>query len=697
MFSPFYLSMYALQKNNSQQKFFCSYDIMFRKLSPLCKGSNGLFRRLSGSAGGSQVYEEEFSRSISDPEGYWGQIALENTIWSKPWTRVLDHSSPPFSKWFVDAELSLVYNAVDRHVDEGHGSQKALVWDSPITGSKKSLSYTELKDEVTKMSRVLQDKYGVRKGDRVIIYMPMILETLVAMLAVARLGAIHSVVFGGFSAKELSVRIKHIQAKMVLTASCGLEPNRLIQYKPIVNEALKRAGCPDLPVIVYQRRDHCIADLKPGRDEEWQSLVEEGAPSQEVDCVPVGSNDPLYVLYTSGTTGSPKGVQIPVGPHAVVNKWTMSAVYGMNPGDTWFTYSDMGWAVGHGYVCYSPLLHRNTSIVFEGKPAGTPDAGQFSRVIAENQVRGLFLAPTGLRLLKREDPDFKLGSKHSCESLQAIFVGGERCDEPTKEWASKHFGAPVLDHWWQTETAHPMTGHCIGLGNTLHPPKDSTGRPVPGFDIHVVNNETGEDVPTGEMGRIVCKLPLAPGCLSTLFDNDEGFVSTYFSRYPGFYDTMDAGILEANGYVKVLARDDDVINVAGHRLSTSRLEEVLITHPEVTDCAIVGVADDLKGQIPLGLIVLQKSFKESGLEDLKKELVSLVRSGVGPVAALKVLLSVKALPRTRSGKITRKIIADMAMGKEIKVPATIEDPSVIGDIRSVLMEHLKIQIPEPQG
>uniref|UniRef100_A0A0K2UBP5 Acyl-CoA synthetase short-chain family member 3, mitochondrial n=2 Tax=Lepeophtheirus salmonis TaxID=72036 RepID=A0A0K2UBP5_LEPSM len=355
----------------------------------------------------------------------------------------------------------------------------------------------------------------------------------------------------------------------------------------------------------------------------------------------------------------------------------------------------MGWAVGHGYVCYSPLLHRNTSIVFEGKPAGTPDAGQFSRVIAENQVKGFFLAPTGLRFLKREDPNFEQGSKYPSNSLKAIFVGGERCDNSTKEWASHHFKVPILDHWWQTETAHPMTGHCIGLGNTLNPPKDSTGRPVPGFDIRVVD-ENGKNVANGEMGRIVCKLPIAPGCLSTLYGNDEGFVGTYFSRFPGFYDTMDAGVIESNGYVKVLARDDDVINVAGHRLSISRLEEVLISHPDVVDCAVVGVRDELKGQIPIGLIVLKKHFHQEDLSSLKEELVQQVRSNVGAVAALKILLSVNNLPRTRSGKITRKCIADMAMGLSIKIPATIEDATVFDEIRQVLVENLNLDIPSPQ-
>ncbi|CAB4067287.1 ACSS3 [Lepeophtheirus salmonis] len=568
-----------------------------------------------------------------DPEEYWGNIA-QNTIWHQPWTRVLDNSNPPFSKWFVDAELSLVYNAVDRHVDEGFGSQTALVWDSPITNSKRSLTYSDLKKEVSQFAKVLRDTYDVKKGDRVIIYMPMILETIIAMLAVARLGAIHSVVFGGFSAKELSLRIKHIEAKLVITASCGIEPNRLIKYKPIVDEALIRAEVPELPVIVYQRENICQTELKPGRDSEWQDLIE-GASVGDLDCVPVLSNDPLYVLYTSGTTGSPKGVQIPVGPHAVVNKWTMKAVYGMKK-VSWrcmVTYSDMGWAVGHGYVCYSPLLHRNTSIVFEGKPAGTPDAGQFSRVIAENQVKGFSLHPLPFLLV------------------------GERCDNSTKEWASHHFKVPILDHWWQTETAHPMTGHCIGLGNTLNPPKDSTGRPVPGFDIRVVD-ENGKHVANGEMGRIVCKLPIAPGCLSTLYGNDEGFV--------------------------------------GHRLSISRLEEVLISHPDVVDCAVVGVRDELKGQIPIGLIVLKKHFHQEDLSSLKEELVQQVRSNVGAVAALKILLSVNNLPRTRSGKITRKCIADMAMGLSIKIPATIEDATVFDEIRQVLVENLNLDIPSPQ-
>ena len=608
------------------------------------------------------------------------------------WDKVLDNSNSPFVRWFVNGELSLCYNAVDRHVDEGHGDQAALIWDSPITGAKRTISYRELQEDVARVAGLLS-RMGVEKGDRVMVYMPMIPETIISMLAIIRLGAVHSVVFGGFAAKELAVRIRHCEPKVIISASCGIEPGRVVEYKPNVDQAIKLAEAEsNVKSLVYQR-EQALASLKPG-DTVWQEAVPTSTPH---DCVPVSSDHPLYILYTSGTTGQPKGVQHPTGGHAVVNKWTMDNIYGVSPGEVWWAASDMGWIVGHEYTCYSPLLARNTSvryfilsvikansfsfkIMFEGKPVGTPDPGQFFRVIEEHGVRGMFTAPTAIRAIEREDPQGKFASMYNLESLRQLFVAGEHCDYRTRLWAEQHFRVPVLDNWWQTETGHALTSSCVGLGHSLSPPKDVSGMAVPGWDIRILREDQTEAGPN-ELGRIVAKLPMPPGCMSTLFRADQRFQETYFQNYPGYYDTMDAGVKDEHGYIKVLARDDDVINVAGHRLSTSAIEEVLLRHPNVIDAAVVGVSDTLKGQLPLGLVISRPGVE---CPQLEQELVQQVRGDLGAVAAFKLVTRVRGLPRTRSGKTARKTIADLADGKEIKIPPTIEDPSVYKGILEAL-------------
>ena len=623
----------------------------------------------------SELYNKHLQQSLQNPEDYWGEIA-SNTIWTKKWDKVMDNSKSPFVKWFVNGELSMCYNAVDRHVDEGFGDQNALIWDSPITGNKRLISYKELQDSVSRVAGLLS-RMGVKKGDRVMVYMPMIPETIISMLAIIRLGAVHSVVFGGFAAKELAVRIRHCEPKVIISASCGIEPGRTVEYKPNVDEAIQLSGA-EVKSLVYQR-DQALANIT-SNDTVWQEAVP-GCPPH--DCVPVASDHPLYILYTSGTTGQPKGVQHPTGGHAVVNKWTMDHIYGVEPGEVWWAASDMGWIVGHEYTCYSPLLARNTSVMYEGKPVGTPDPGQFFRVIEEHQVRGMFTAPTAIRAVEREDPQGTFAAKYNLDCLRNLFVAGEHCDYRTRLWAEKHFRVPVLDNWWQTETGHALTSTCVGLGHSVSPPKDVSGMAVPGWDIKILKDDQTEAGPN-ELGRIVAKLPMPPGCMSTLFKADQRFVDTYFTTYPGYYDTMDAGVKDEHGYIKVLARDDDVINVAGHRLSTSAIEEVLLRHDLVIDAAVVGVADKLKGQLPLGLVIARPGVDCPNLE---KELVKQVREDLGAVAAFKLVTRVTGLPRTRSGKTARKTIADLADGKEIKIPPTIEDPTVYKGILEAL-KHL---------
>jgi len=622
--------------------------------------------------------------SIENPHEYWGQIS-KNIIWHKPWDTVLDNSRPPFPQWFAGGKLSLCYNAVDRHVDEGHGDQAAIIWDSAITNTKDIWSYKKLKEEVGRLAGLL-NRLGVQKGDRVLIYMPAVPEAVAAMLATIRLGAVHSVVFGGFAAKELATRIQHAQPKVIISASCGIEPNRIVKYKPNVDTAIQLSGVPNIHNIVLQRQQW-LADIS-SNDTVYQDAVPGCA---EVDCVPVDAMDPLYILYTSGTTGQPKGVQHPTGGHAVVNKWTMKTIYGMEAGDTWWAASDLGWIVGHEYICYSPLLNRNTSILYEGKPVGTPDPGQFFRVIEEHGVAGMFTAPTAIRAIKREDQEGKYVEKYDISKLKYLFVAGEHCDYDTRIWAEKIFACPVLDNWWQTETGHALTSTCIDYGHSLNPPKDVSGKPVPGWDIKILKEDGSEALPN-ELGRIVAKLPMPPGCMSTLYRADQRFEDTYFSNYPGYYDTMDAGIKDEQGYIKVMARDDDVINVAGHRLSTSAIEEVLLQHAGVADAAVVGVADKLKGQLPLGLVVERPGYAG----DLIPELVAKVRNELGAVAAFRLITLVSGLPRTRSGKTARKTIADLADGKQVKIPPTIEDPSIYKNIKQSLQKvGYAVGAPDP--
>jgi len=636
------------------------------------EGLSTLVRNNSSSAYRSVKYEAEMQRSLQNPEEYWAEIA-ENTVWTKKYDRVLDNSNPPFAKWFPGGELSMCYNAVDRHVDEGFGEQAALIWDSPITGNKDTITFKQLQSEVSRVAGLLS-KMGVGKGDRVMVYMPMVPEAVIAMLAIVRLGAAHSVVFGGFAAPQLATRIEHAKPKVLISASCGIEPGRIIKYKPNVDEAIRLAGG-KVKSLVFQREE-CLAEIS-SNDLVWQDEVPGALPH---DCVPVDANDPLYILYTSGTTGQPKGVQHPTGGHAVVNKWTMDAIYGVYPGEAWWAASDLGWIVGHEYTCYSPLLARNTSIVYEGKPVGTPDPGQFFRVIQEHNVKGMFTAPTAIRAIEREDPTGEFAKKYDISCLRQLFVAGEHCDYKTRLWAQEHFKVPVLDNWWQTETGHALTSTCIGLGHSLDPPKDVSGMPVPGWDIKVIREDQTEAAPN-ELGRIVAKLPMPPGCMSTLYMADERFKETYFSTYPGYYDTMDAGIKDEHGYIKVMARDDDVINVAGHRLSTSAIEEVLLRHPLVADAAVMGVADKLKGQLPLGLVIP----RQGDCSNLEKELVQLVRKDLGAVAAFRLVAQVTGLPRTRSGKTARKTIADLADGKKVKIPPTIEDPTVYVGVKAALL------------
>lgn len=637
----------------------------------------------------SPQYEAEYHQSIVNPEEYWANIA-QDVVWTKKWDKVLDNSNPPFTKWFPGGEISLCYNAVDRHVDDGFGDQPAIIWDSPITGAKDVLTFKQLQSRVSQLAGLLS-KLGVGRGDRVLVYMPMVVEALVAMLATVRLGAAHSVVFGGFAAKELAVRVRHAQPKVILSASCGVEPGRIVKYKPNVDEAIRLSGCHNIQNVVLQRKEW-MCDIGEN-DHEWQDAVEAAQPH---DCVPVEANEPLYILYTSGTTGEPKGVLHPTGGHAVVNRWTMNALYGMSPGEVWWATADLGWIVGHEYVCYSPLLARNTTVIYEGKPVGTPDAAQWFRVIDEHNVKGMFTAPTAMRALEKADPDGKEGGEYDITGLRNIFIAGEHCEHDTRTWTQRRFGVPVLDNWWQTETAHAITATAVGIGHNTNPPKDVTGMPVPGFDIRILREDLTE-ANVNELGRIVAKLPLPPGTMTSLFRADERFVKTYFSL-PGYYDTMDAGVKDENGYIKVLAREDDVINVAGHRLSTSALEEAVMRHPDVADSAVVGVMDKLRGQVPLALVVRRGNGGEEKEEGkLTKEIVDMVRGDMGAVAALKLVACVTGLPRTRSGKTARKTIADLANGKAVKIPPTIEDASVYKDIKAALQRlGYAINAPDPE-
>ena len=620
-------------------------------------------------------YQTLYQTSLETPDEFWGDCASD-LVWTKPWERVLDDSNPPYYEWFSGGELNTCYNALDRHCEQGRAQQAALIYDSPVTGQVRTYSYAELRDEVAVFANVLQ-KNGVGKGDRVIVYMPMIPEAVISMLACARIGAIHSVVFGGFAAKELATRVVDASPKLVISASCGIEGKKVIPYLPLLDEALELAGAEDMTRILVSRPQLPIEELHPSAVI-WEDAV---ADAHAVDCVSVQATDPLYILYTSGTTGEPKGVVRPSGGHAVALKWTMSNIYNVKPGDVYWAASDIGWVVGHSYIVYAPLLHGCTSILYEGKPVGTPDAGAFWRVIEQHKVNCLFTAPTAFRAIRREDPAGQLLTQHDISSLKALYLAGERCDPDTLHWAEDQLKVPVIDHWWQTESGWPMAANPMGVEHM----KVKAGSPtvaVPGYDIRVLDDE-GEEVPRGQSGNIMVKLPLPPGNLSTLWGNQQRFYDAYLSRFEGYYLTGDAGVMDEEGYLWVMSRIDDVINVAGHRLSTGALEEALASNAYVAECAVIGVEDKLKGEMPLGFVVLNSGV-EVDENELKQKLKAVVRSQVGPIATPRDIHIVPRLPKTRSGKILRGTIRKIADGKQYKMPATIEDPSVLDEIASAL-------------
>jgi propionyl-CoA synthetase len=621
------------------------------------------------------TYAQVYAQSLADPQGFWATAARQ-VYWHKPWEKVLDDSRPPFYRWFTGGLLNSCYNALDRHVEGGRAEQLALIYDSPVTNSIERYTYRTLRDQVARFAGVLASQ-GVQAGDRVIIYMPMAPEAVVAMLACARIGAIHSVVFGGFAANELAARIDDAQPKLILSASCGIEVNRVVPYKPLLDKALELAKVKPLRCIILQRPQG-PATLVAGRDLDWAEAI---AEAQAVDCVPVAATDPLYILYTSGTTGRPKGIVRDNGGHLVALTWSMQNVYGVNPGDVYWAASDIGWVVGHSYIVYAPLFHGCTTILYEGKPVGTPDPGAFWRVISQHGVNVLFTAPTAFRAIKREDPNGEHIRRYDLSRFRTLFLAGERCDPDTLLWAQAQLGVPVIDHWWQTETGWPIGANCVGLGMLPIKPGSCT-KPTPGYDVRVVD-PAGQEVEVNTMGNIVVKLPLPPGCLTTLWQNEEGYQQAYLNTYPGYYRTADAGYLDEEGYLWVMGRTDDIINVAGHRLSTGGMEEVLASHPAVAECAVVGVADEIKGEIPLGFVVLKAGVTQAPTQ-IEQELVQMVRERIGPVASFKIATVVERLPKTRSGKILRGAIKQIADGNEHRVPATIDDPAILGEISQTL-------------
>ena len=621
------------------------------------------------------LYEDAYQKSLKDPAAFWGEAA-EDCFWYKKWDKVLDDSKKPFYRWFAGGETNTCYNALDFHIENGQGDQVALIYDSPVTDTIRKYTYAELRDEVAKFAGVLAAQ-NVQKGDRVIVYMPMIPEAAIAMLACARIGAIHSVVFGGFAAKELATRIEDAKPKVIVSASCGIEGQRIIKYKPLLDQAIELSSSKPEKCVVFQRPME-TASMIEGRDLDWASAMADARPA---DCVPLAATDPLYILYTSGTTGQPKGVVRDNGGHMVALKWTMKAVYDVDAGDVFWAASDVGWVVGHSYIVYGPLLKGCTTILFEGKPVGTPDAGVFWRVISEHGVKSMFTAPTAFRAIKREDPEGELIRKYDLSKFKILFLAGERSDPDTIQWSENQLKVPVIDHWWQTETGWAICANCMGLH--YFPVKyGSPTKAVPGWDVQVVDTEC-QQVKAGEIGALVVKLPLPPGTLPTLWQNDERFVESYLDEFPGYYKTADAGYIDTEGYVYVMSRTDDIINVAGHRLSTGAMEEVLADHPDVAECAVLGVEDKLKGQVPVGFMVL-KAGVTRGNDEIIKEVVQMVRERIGPVAAFKTATVVKRLPKTRSGKILRGTIQKIADNKEYKVPATIDDPAILGEIEEAL-------------
>lgn len=622
-------------------------------------------------------YQDLYQRSLKDPEGFWGEAA-QALHWDKPWDKVLDDSNKPFYRWFAGGQINTCYNAVDRHVENGRAEQAAIIYDSPVTDTKRTITYKELQDQVAGFAGALKAG-GVEKGDRVLIYMPMVPEAIIAMLACARIGAIHSVVFGGFAAKELATRIEDAKPKTIVSASCGIEPNRVVEYKPLLDEAI-RLSVHKPGQCIIQQRPQAEASMQAGRDVEWNAAV---AAAEPAGCAIVEATDPLYILYTSGTTGIPKGVVRDNGGHAVALHWSMKYVYGMEPGEVYWAASDVGWVVGHSYICYAPLLYGCTTVVYEGKPIGTPDPGAFWRMISEHNISVMFTAPTAFRAIRKEDPNAEYLKKYDMSNYRALFLAGERCDPDTLIWAQDTLKVPVVDHWWQTETGWAIAANCLGI-EALPVKPGSPTVPVPGYDVQVLDDD-GNAVAAGDIGRIMIKLPLAPGCLPTLWQNDQRYVDSYLSAQEGYYLTGDAGYKDEDGYVYIMSRIDDIINVAGHRLSTGGMEEVLSSHPDVAECAVIGAADALKGEMPLGLVVLKSGVDRDG-DVIKKELVKLVREKIGPVAAFKVVSIVDRLPKTRSGKILRGTMKSIADSKEYKVPATIDDPAILDEIQNALHE-----------
>ncbi len=626
-------------------------------------------------------YHEVYEGWKTDPEGFWQQAAKE-IDWVKPADKIYDKVDD-LDRWFVGAQCNTCYNCVDRHVESGRADQAALIYDSPITGSKKTYTFADLQNEVATLAAVLADE-GVEAGDRIVCYMPMVPEAVISMLACARIGAVHSVVFGGFAPKELATRLDDAKPKLILTVSCGIEPGRIVEYKPLLDEAVDLAEHKPQGVILLQR-EQAEASMIEGRDKNWADLVAAAkADGRTADCVTVAATDPLYILYTSGTTGVPKGVLRDNGGHMVALKWTMWNIYGIRPGEVFWAASDVGWVVGHSYIVYAPLLHGCATVVFEGKPVGTPDAGTFWRVISEHNVAALFTAPTAFRAIKKEDPAGKLIGDYDLSCLRTLFLAGERADPDTIQWAEEKLNVPVIDHWWQTETSWTIAGNPVGLG-TLPVKYGSSTVPMPGYDLQVLD-ENGKQAEAGEIGAICVKLPLPPGCLPTLWRNNERFRESYFSAFPGYYETSDAGYVDEDGYVYIMARTDDIINVAGHRLSTGGMEEVLAAHPDVAECAVLGVADKLKGQIPAGFIVLNAGVNRP-TEEIEKECIGLVRQKIGPVAAFKTAVTVARLPKTRSGKILRGTMRKIADGEDWNMPATIDDPAILDEITDAMQDR----------
>ncbi len=620
-------------------------------------------------------FDEVHGRSLSDPEKFWAEAA-EGIHWDKRWDKVVDGSAAPLYRWFAGGRLNTCYNALDRHADGGRGDQAALIYDSPVTQTKRTYTYRELRDETARLAGVLAG-LGVGKGDRVIVYMPMIPEAAMAMLACARLGAIHSVVFGGFAANELATRIDDCQPKAIVSASCGIEPGRVVEYKPLLDQAIELSS---------QKPDHCLILQRPmaeasmiaGRDHDWAGSM---AGAEPHDCVPVEATDPLYILYTSGTTGQPKGIVRDNGGHAVVLHWSMKNIYDVEPGEVYWAASDVGWVVGHSYIVYAPLLHGNTTVLYEGKPVGTPDAGAFWRVIAEHGVVSMFTAPTAFRAIKQQDPDGKLIADYDLSKFRTLFLAGERCDPDTLHWAEEKLKVPVIDHWWQTETGWSIAANCLGI-EQLPVKAGSPTRPVPGWDLRALDAE-GEEVEAGGIGALAAKLPMPPGCTPTLWNAEARFHQAYLTTFPGYYETGDAGYIDEEGYVFVMARTDDIINVAGHRLSTGAMEEVLAAHPDVAECAVIGVADTLKGQLPVGFVVLKAGAGDGAVTE---EVVKMVRDRIGPVAAFTTAAVVPRLPKTRSGKILRATMRKIADGEDFKTPATIDDPAILDEIKETLAD-----------